>query len=106
MRSKKKKDREIFAVVLGDFPETGSASRAGPRGKAAVVAFETPACLQGMRDPALSLWLLRVLFCEVGFASMDFLSAINLQLAVLVFGVLVLLVVTVVLVNLALRRDW
>jgi hypothetical protein len=37
---------------------------------------------------------------------MDFLSAINLQLAVLVFGVLVLLVVTFVLVSLALRGDW
>jgi hypothetical protein len=36
---------------------------------------------------------------------MDFLSAINLQLALLVFGVLVLLVVTSVLVSFALR-EW
>ena len=74
------------------------------RGGAAVLDFETPACLQGM-GPALSLRLLRVLFGEVDFASMDFLSAINLQLALLVFGVLVLLVVTSVLVSFALR-EW
>jgi len=36
------------------------------RGGAAVLDFETPACLQGM-GPALSLRLLRVLFGEVDF---------------------------------------
>jgi hypothetical protein len=67
------------------------------------------ACLQigpqsANRGPPLRLRLLRILFQEVGFASMDSLSAITPQLAVLGLGTLVLLVVTFVLVNIALRE--
>ena len=47
---------------------------------------------------------MRILFREVGFASMDFLSAITPQIAVLGLGVLVMVVVTFVLVSIALRE--
>ena len=45
-----------------------------------------------------------ILFWQVGFASMDFLSAVTPQVAVLGLGALVLLVVTFVLVSLAVRE--
>jgi hypothetical protein len=54
--------------------------------------------------PALSLGPLRILFWGLGFAAMDFLSAITRQIAVLGLGALVLAVVTFVLVSLALRE--
>src|SRR5262249_44453304 len=51
-----------------------------------------------------ALGLLRVLFRGVGFSSMDFLSAITPQIAVLGLGALVLLVVRLVLTSIALRE--